>query len=53
MRVNEQDRHEVLLKLTPLKPFPVIDTYNFLDLAVQNGPAVILQHFSTWCSVYR
>ena len=40
--INEKDRHEVLLKLTPLKPFPVIDTYSFLDLAVQNGPAVIL-----------
>ena len=39
--VNEKDRHEVLLKFTPLKPFPVIDTYNFLDLAVQNGLAVI------------
>ena len=39
--VDEKDRHELLLKFTPLKTAPVIDTYYFLDLAVQNGLAVI------------
>lgn len=39
--VNEKDRHEVIFKLTPLKPQPVIDEYGFLDLAIQNGVAVI------------
>jgi len=39
--LTEKGKHQVIFKYTPKKPYPVIDEYGFLDLAVRQGVAVI------------
>jgi len=39
--LTEKGKHQVLFKYTPKKPYPIIDEYGFLDLAVRQGLAVI------------